>query len=427
MSSPPDPSQPEPVSPLRGRSERTIIFLVAAVQFINILDFVMVLPLGPFYARALGIPDSNLGMVGGCYTAAAAVAGLLGAKVLERFDRRSALGLAMIGLVAGTALGGFATGPATLYTARVIAGFFGGPATSLCYAVVSDVIPAQRRGRAVGAMMGAFSIAAVVGVPFGLWLAEGFGWRAPFFVLAALGLGVSALALGLLPPLRGHLTSDGRGSKTSLRELLSRRTVQLSYAMTAVVMVAGFLIIPNIATYLLGNLELPSARLKWLYLFGGLASFLALRLMGRMTDRFGSFRVGLVGSAMAIAVTYLFFFDYRPVIPVAVLFVGFMVAMGTRNVAYNTLTTQVPAPHQRATFQSIQSSVQHAASAVGAFLSSVILTQSPGQGPAELVGMPTLAMVSIGFTLLVPVLLYLVEGRVRARGAKGLAPRPMQG
>src|SRR6266849_10569448 len=92
------------------RRERTVVLLVAAVQFVNILDFVMVMPLGPDFAAALGIPSSRLGMIGGSYTAAAAVAGLAGAMFLDRFDRRPALGIAMLGLVVGTALGGLSGG-----------------------------------------------------------------------------------------------------------------------------------------------------------------------------------------------------------------------------------------------------------------------------------------------------------------------------
>src|SRR5438270_9501136 len=92
------------------RRELAVVLLVAAVQFVNILDFVMVMPLGPDFAAALGIPSSRLGMIGGSYTAAAAVAGLAGSLFLDRFDRRPALGVAMLGLVAGTAMGGFAGG-----------------------------------------------------------------------------------------------------------------------------------------------------------------------------------------------------------------------------------------------------------------------------------------------------------------------------
>src|SRR5437899_12954266 len=103
-------------------SERSIVFCVGAVQFVNILDFMIVMPLGPDFARALGIPLSHLGYIGGSYTAAACVSGLAGAFFLDRFDRKKALGVAMIGLAVGTLAGAFARGIGTLMLARVVAG-----------------------------------------------------------------------------------------------------------------------------------------------------------------------------------------------------------------------------------------------------------------------------------------------------------------
>ena len=55
-------------------SERAIIAVVGAVQFVNILDFMMVMPLGPDFAKSLSIPESHLGYIGGAYTASASVA-----------------------------------------------------------------------------------------------------------------------------------------------------------------------------------------------------------------------------------------------------------------------------------------------------------------------------------------------------------------
>ena len=99
----------------------------------------------------------------------------------------------MVGLVAGTLAGGLAHDLRQLTMARVIAGAFGGPATSIAYAIIADVIPTERRGKAMGAVMGAFSVAQVLGVPAALIVSEHFGWRMPFYGAAVLG-GVVALA-----------------------------------------------------------------------------------------------------------------------------------------------------------------------------------------------------------------------------------------
>ena len=104
------PPAAAPATRSTAASERLLIFLVGAVQFVNILDFMMVMPLGPDFARALGISTAHLGLIAGSYMAAAAIAGIVGARFLDRFDRRKALGVALFGLVAGTAAGALAQG-----------------------------------------------------------------------------------------------------------------------------------------------------------------------------------------------------------------------------------------------------------------------------------------------------------------------------
>lgn len=405
----------------KAPSERAVVTLVGAVQFVNVLDFMMVMPLGPDFSRALGIPLSQLGYIGGSYTGAASVAGLAGSFFLDRFDRRKALALSMLGLVAATALGGLAQGLGTLLAARILAGLFGGPATSLSLSIVADVIPIERRGKAMGAVMGAFSIASVLGVPAGLELARLGSWRTPFFAVAGLGALLTALAVALLPPLTGHLRDAGpRGSSalSSLGAMMVRPAVVASYGLAASAMMGLFVLVPHISSYVQLNLGFPRDRLGFLYMAGGVVSFVALRLAGRLVDRFGSFRVSVPASVLTVLVIYAGFFRAPPLVPVPGIFALFMCATGFRNVSLNTLLSRVPSAAERARFMSIQSAVQHAASAAGAFLSSRLLTEDAAH---RLVGMPTVAALSIALLCLMPPLVGWIEGRVAPRHA---APLP---
>jgi predicted MFS family arabinose efflux permease len=404
-------------------SERTIVFLVGAVQFVNILDFIMVMPLGPDFAIGLGIPAAHLGYIGGSYTAAAAVSGLAGALFLDRFDRRSALGVAMLGLVLGTLAGGFATSLSTLIAARIVAGLFGGPATSISLSIIADVIPAERRGRALGAVMGAFSVASVLGVPAGLELARHGGWRLPFFAVAGVGLVVTAASIFSLPSLRLHLERKKTEVDLPFFEIFSRPVVLHSLSLTATAMVSSFVLVPNISAYLQYNLGYPRESLWILYLVGGSVGFFAMRLIGRLVDRFGSFRVSVAGTLSFIAVIYFGFISYSAMIPVLVIFVGFMLSSSLRNVPMNTLTTKVPSPRERARFMSIQSAVQHFFAAVGAFLSAKLLHELPSH---QLVGITTIAWLSIALSLAAPVLMWMIESRVRAQASLPgpLSPNP---
>lgn len=391
-------------------SERTIIFVVGAVQFVNILDFMMVMPLGPDFAKELGIPLSALGYIGGSYTAAAAVSGVLGSLILDRFDRRTALFFSMLGLAIGTFAGAGARGLATLMAARVIAGLFGGPATSVAYAVIADVVPEERRGRAMGAVMGAFAAASVLGVPAGLELSRLFGWRSPFLAVGAVGLLLAFFGRWKLPSLRGHVDAVAREGQAGFDELLRGRGVLLSYLLTALTMGSTFIIVPNISAYLQMNLAYPRDRLGVLYMVGGVVNFAATRWVGWLVDRYGAARMATLGCLFVSLVVYAGFVVMPPMLPVMLIFVGFMGAMAFRNVSYNTLTSKVPTPRIRARFMSIQSAVQHIAAAVGAFLSAHMLHELPDK---TLSGIPATAWTSISLMLVLPFVFLALERRVR--------------
>ncbi len=423
------PRQPtEAIAP--PPSERTIITLIGAIQFINVLDFMMVMPLGPDLAAAVGIPASQLGLLSFSYAAAACCAGALGALFLDRFDRRSALAVALLGLVVGTAAGGLATGQWTMLLSRVVAGAFGGPATSLSIAVVADAVPAERRGRALGAVMGAFSVASVFGVPAGLFLARHGGWRVPFFAVAGLGLIVGALAVLMLPPMRKHLAGAGRAGgapgagevaplpEVAIAEIVRRPEVPVALMTVFLVMAASFAIVPNLAAYLQANCGLPRRDLEYLYALGGMFSFFSMRGVGRLVDRCGSTLMAGVGTLVLLGVQTAGFLTGRMLLPMGVFFVLYMVAQSTRSVAMSTVTTRVPRPHERARYQSLQSAVQHLGQGSGSLLGSFLLQELPDK---RLGGMTRLTLTAMALALTLPPMLVWVQRRLAARNPAALA------
>ena len=188
-------------------SERLIIFLVGAIQFVNIVDFMMVMPLGPVLRagardldRASRTDRGQLHGGGGDRGHRRRRVSWIASTGARRWASRCSA------WSAGTAAGAFAHGLASLVVARAIAGAFGGPATSIALSIVADAVPPARRGRAIGAVMGAFSVASVLGVPMGLRLAIWGGWRLPFIVVAGDGRGRRRSgAAERCRPMRGHI------------------------------------------------------------------------------------------------------------------------------------------------------------------------------------------------------------------------------
>lgn len=396
--------------PRLGISERTLLLLITAVQFINVLEFMIVSPLGPDFAKDLGISLSQLGLLGGSYTASAAVAGVLGSKYLDRFDRRTALGVALSGLVFSTALAGFARDLSSLMAARLLAGMFGGPASSVALAVIADVVPSRRRGKALGMVMSGFAAASVFGVPISLELARQVSWRAPFFAVALLGAVVGIFAITSLPELRLHM--HVRGQRSRIFDFLGERAVLFSLGATFSVMVSSFCIIPNLSAYLQHNWGYPRSQLSFLYLIGGSVSFVVTRVVGGYVDRLGATRVAAVGSALFVLVLVPVFILEQRWLSSLLAFSLFMTATAVRNVSINALTSRVPQPHERARFMSLQSAMQHLAAAGGAGLGALMLSELPN---GQLGGMPRVAAISVAFAALLPALLWQVERVIRAR------------
>ena len=393
----------------RPLSERALIWIVGTIQFINIIDFMMVMPLGPDFAHALGIATSNIGVLGASYSAAAAISALLVVGWLDRYDRRTVVTIAMLGLAAGTAAGALANDMNSLLAARILAGAFGGPATSIAMTMIIDQVAVERRGRALGAVMGAFSAASILGVPAALELAHWGDWRTPFIVVSALGAIIAVAVRYLLPPIQGHVLAAQQRPTWEFLTLFTRSTPLLAYSATGAAMLAGFLIIPNISAFVQFNLDYPREHLGLLYLAGGSASFFTMRAAGRYVDKYGSVPVAWVGTVLLL-LCLLFGFVWRGwPLPVLAIYILFMVAMSTRNIASMALISHVPQNYERAGFMSVNSAVQNLAAALGAGVSALLLSAAPN---GALIGMSGVGILAMLCATAVPLLLLKIQRRV---------------
>lgn len=388
---------------------------MTAVQFVSVLSFMVVMPLGPDMSQALGFDPSLVGWVTASYTLTAAASGVAAALVLDRFDRRPALGLCMLGLVASNVAAGLAWNLEALLAARVMAGLFGGPAGALAVAIVADNVPPERRGQAMGTVMGAISLSAVLGVPGALEVGHRFGWPAPFFSVAALSLVIVLGSLAQLPPQRRHLeggvaATDMAGSFLRLLRMGGRPLSLLAFALSAVAILPGFLVITNLAVFVQFNLGFPRDQLGLLYMIGGGISFFGMRWTGRLVDRFGSTPVTTASTLILAALLYLLYFDWHWLaLPVLALVPAFMFFNTARMVAQNTAVSKVPEPAERAGFMALVQAVTQVAGGAGSALGAAMLTTRPD---GTLSGMPTLALTGILVSLAGPPLMAALERRI---------------
>jgi len=373
---------------MKQLSPKQAIVIVAAIQFVYILDFIMLLPLGPDLAHALSFASDQLGWLAAAYTSAAVVSGLLSVRLLDRFDRRSVLLLAFGAVGLCTLAATFASSLWTLMLARALTGLCGGPAIALGMAIIIDSTPPERRGRAIGKVMLGFSMAVIAGVPLALELARWGGWRLPFYTVAAMAALVWLLAAWRLPSLRAHLEQP-RKHPTSARSLLAQPTVRAACLVQALSQFSAFLVIPQFSAYLLLNLGFPRERLGMLYFAGGVTALVTVQLLGRMADRAGPLPAAAIAS-LAFCAGLAPFFDLGAM-PLVLPFILFMAGNAGRNVTLAALTSQVPAPHERAGFMSLQNIVQDLAITAAAVMSSLMLSETVD---GRLSGMNAIALLS---------------------------------
>jgi predicted MFS family arabinose efflux permease len=378
--------------------ERSILFVLLGVQFTHLMDFMVLMPLGPQFMRIWEISAAEFAILVSAYTLSAAVASVLCGFYVDRFDRKRALLLLYGGFALSTLLCAAAPDFGWLLAARSVSGAFGGIAGAAVYAIIGDIIPDARRGTAMGIVMTAFPISAVAGVPLGLTLANVFDWRAPFMFLAVISAIVLVSAAVLLPRMDSHVTeSRSRHPVRQAMAVLSNRNHLRALTLTAVMIFGGFSVIPFIAPYMVGNVGLVETDLPWLYFFGGAATVFTSRLWGRLSDRHGKYRMFVIISS--ISVIPLVLTTNLPVAPVwaAVgVMVLFMVFVSGRFVPAMAIVTGASVPALRGAFMSFNSATQQLGSSA-ASLSSGFIIGLTAEG--KLTGYWISGLIAIGCTL----------------------------
>ena len=360
---------------LTPRRERWLLFTLAGIQFTHILDFMIMMPLGPQFTALFGISNAQFGLLVSAYTLSAGFSGLMAATYIDRFGRKPLL-LGMYSLF-GLATLACALAPDYLWlmVARVAAGLFGGVLSALSQTIVADVIPFERRGRAMSVVMTSFSVSTVAGVPLGLFLAAHFNWHAPFVGIAVL-VGLLALAAWqTLPRLDAHLHHPERVSVwRGIGQVLAEPNHLKAFAVSGLMMFAAFTVIPYITIYLQSNAGMKTQEVPWIYLCGGLATLLSARYFGRLTDRVGKVQMF---QRLALAVTVPLMgttlSQGLPLWGLLAISTLFFTVMSGRMIPGMAMISSAALPRLRGTFMTLNSAVQSASMGLAALVAGLII------------------------------------------------------
>lgn len=364
------------------KNDRLVLLTLAGIQFTHILDFMIMMPLGPQLIRLLHINTHEFGLLLSSYTFTAAASGLLAATYIDRFDRRTLMLYLYVLFMVATLFCGLAPNYPSLLIARALAGAFGGVLGALVQTMIADVIPFERRGKAMGAVMAAFSVSTVAGVPLGLFLANHIaflGWRAPFVFIALLSSILFVIACKTLPSLTAHLDRPRHGNIFQhILAMARERTHLQAFAFMSLMMMGGFTVIPYIALYMTSNVGVPESYIAAVYLCGGAATLFTSQLIGRMADKHGKLKV-FQFLAFASFVPLLITTHMVP-LPLWLVLINstmFFILVSGRMIPAMAMVSAVALPQARGIYMSLVSSVQMLSSGVATLIAGLIITRNP--------------------------------------------------
>jgi len=383
---------------LSPRAERFFLLTLAGIQFSHILDFMIMMPLGPVLMAAFGIGTHAFGLLVASYSFSAAVSGILAATFVDLFERKRLLLIVFTLFGLATLACGLAPGYSTLILARGMAGVFGGIMGALVQTMIADAIPFSRRARASGVVSSAFSISTIAGVPLSLWLANHFGWRAPFLLIAMLAVVFLGIGLRFLPELRHHLSEEKRAHLLSATfSVLGDANHRRALLFSALIIFSGFTVIPYITVYAVNNVGIDQHDIPIIYLVGGSATFITARLIGHWADKHG--KVEVYRRVAALAMLPILVLTHAWTMPLwgwLIISTSFFVLISGRMIPAIAIVASSAEPKLRGTFMSLNATVQSLAMGLATTLAG-FLTSLDASG--RIVGYPLVGYVAVAANL----------------------------
>ncbi|GAA1097184.1 MFS transporter [Nocardiopsis metallicus] len=268
---------------------------------IGLTEFV-IMGLLPEVGADFGVTPTVAGYLISGYALAVAVGGVGLTALLNRVDRKRALLLLMVLFIAGNLTSALAPTYEVMLAGRVLAALCHGAFFGIGAVLAAGLVPVHRKAAAISIMFAGLTTATVLGVPFGTFLGQAFGWRSTFWAITVIGVvafaGIAALvpatktaATSAVPAARGATSATEAApsaSAPSLRtELSAFRSTQVWFSLVATVlgfggMFGGFTYIAFTLTEVSG---FAATAVPWLLVLFGVGLFAGNIVGGRAADR----------------------------------------------------------------------------------------------------------------------------------------------
>lgn len=361
------------------KNEKAILYLLAMTNFCHVLDMMVIMPLGNELMHSFNIHPLQFSWLVSSYSISAGIASVLAAAYMDRFDRKILLLLTLSFFGFSTLYCAYAPTYNLFLLGRILTGTFGGLTSSVVIAIVSDLIPYQRRGKAMGILSMAFAFASVLGVPLGLFIADIWGWQVPFLFIFFVTVVIAITLYLVLPSMSQYINKTSKRNPIAEIKMIYKDNNAMVALILAYTMVLGhFLIIPFITPYSIRNIGIPQETIKYIYLVGGAFTLISAPLIGRYSDRIGNyrmFRIMLIGSLFSIfAITNL---ESASLFLILIITTSFFIFSSGRMIPAQTMITGAVSPEIRGGFLSMRTALIEFGAGTASLISGWMITELP--------------------------------------------------
>ncbi|MDI9937974.1 MFS transporter [Rhodococcus sp. IEGM 1351] len=251
---------------------------------IGLTEFV-IMGLLPEVSADFQVSESVAGYLISGYALSVAIGAIVITAAVTRFDRKRVLQALMVLFIGGNLLSALAPTYEVMMGGRVLAALCHGAFFGIGSVLAADLVPASKRAGAIATMFAGLTIANVLGVPFGTFLGQQFGWRSTFWAITVIGV-VALIGIATLVPSVSR-PADAPESGGLRTELQAFRSPQVWFSIAVTIL--GFGGMFGAFTYIAFTLTevggFASTSVPWLLVLFGGGLFVGNVLGGRAADK----------------------------------------------------------------------------------------------------------------------------------------------
>ncbi|QDK37559.1 MFS transporter [Bdellovibrio sp. NC01] len=287
---------------------------------IGTTEFV-IMGLLPQMAKDLGVTLSSAGLLVSGYALGVAIGAPILALLSARWPRKRSLIILMGIFTLGNLICALAPNYSVLMVARVLTSFAHGTFFGIGSVLATSLVKPNQKATAIALMFTGLTLANVLGVPFGTWLGQNYGWHATFWAVTAVGPLAMAALIFFVP----KATENAQPSSMAHEmKVILKPQVLVSLLLTVIGFAGVFTVFTYIAPILTQISGFSEAAVSPILLLFGAGLIVGNIVGGKWADK--NLNGSLVGSLIGLSVVLLgfgFFMGFKIAALILVALLGF--------------------------------------------------------------------------------------------------------